>query len=555
MIRLFFVVFGLVSWVALDAATYYVRPDGNNSNDGLSDSAGGAWLTIQKAADTVAAGDTVLVGAGVYAERVDIDTTDGASGSKITLKAVGEVSAYGFRVDRDYWVIDGFTLTGETAARYQGIVTLTTNVTGAEIRGCHIAASEESPSDVYGILFLHGSYGVSPSGCVIAGNTITEPKGIGLSLQGTGHLVEENTFTGTLGFDAIRALSSNTTYRLNTFINWGNYVANPNHCDIIQTFSSNGEVANNVVFERNFVIGGEVTQIGNLTEEYHPDLVGQWVIRNNVFVDVPLQLNVGIQDVEIYNNTFVRCTQNTGHPIIFQNAGPRIGNGGVVRNNLFVKCGANPAATNQGWYLLENSVAVTADYNLVVGTAGGTTKTGFDEAHGINGSLPQFLDIDGDSAADFALTAGTYGVDAGVDLSTEFTDDFTGTTRTGTWDMGAFESEGPAAPSGATLAAVRQVGFSLSWTDNADNEESYVVEWSTDGGSTWPGSATLPANTESYTNRSLAPGTTYHVRVHATNGAGDSADATPDPASVTTGVAAPVRRARGVGGAMLGGGL
>ncbi len=62
-------------------ATYFVRKTGLDSNDGLSK--GAAFLTIDKAANTVAAADTVYVGAGVYREIVTIDTS-GTSGSIIT---------------------------------------------------------------------------------------------------------------------------------------------------------------------------------------------------------------------------------------------------------------------------------------------------------------------------------------------------------------------------------------------------------------------------------------------------------------------------------------
>lgn len=67
--------------------TYYVRPDGSNSNDGLSNTAGGAFLTIQKAADVVAGLDispgfvvTVQVAAGTYNEVVIIRNSAGAGG-------------------------------------------------------------------------------------------------------------------------------------------------------------------------------------------------------------------------------------------------------------------------------------------------------------------------------------------------------------------------------------------------------------------------------------------------------------------------------------------
>src|SRR3972149_3668988 len=61
--------------------TYYVRKSGSDAASGSS--AGTAWLTIDKAANTMVAGDTVYVGAGVYRELVTMDTS-GVSGSSIS---------------------------------------------------------------------------------------------------------------------------------------------------------------------------------------------------------------------------------------------------------------------------------------------------------------------------------------------------------------------------------------------------------------------------------------------------------------------------------------
>ena len=55
-----------VTFVWDDASTYYVRTTGSDTSDGSSPAR--AWATLSHAAAQVGPGDTVLIGAGTYAE-------------------------------------------------------------------------------------------------------------------------------------------------------------------------------------------------------------------------------------------------------------------------------------------------------------------------------------------------------------------------------------------------------------------------------------------------------------------------------------------------------
>jgi hypothetical protein len=82
-----FVLVGLLfQGIHVDALlkNYYVSSSGSNSNNGLSRSK--PFKTIQKACDTVTAGDTINVMAGTYNEAIEIDQTGLESKGYITIQ-------------------------------------------------------------------------------------------------------------------------------------------------------------------------------------------------------------------------------------------------------------------------------------------------------------------------------------------------------------------------------------------------------------------------------------------------------------------------------------
>lgn len=90
----------------------------------------------------------------------------------------------------------------------------------------------------------------------------------------------------------------------------------------------------------------------------------------------------------------------------------------------------------------------------------------------------------------------------------------------------------PAAPSALTATAANSSEIGLTWTDNATNEDSFVVSRSTTAGGPYTDIATLAANVTSYSNTGLSASTTYYYVVRATNTAGSSAHS--NEASATT---------------------
>lgn len=110
-ILLTFLCAGLLS--RLGAATFYVALTGDDANPGTTRET--AWRTVQRAANTLRAGDTVLVGSGDYAEYVA--TTQPGASEDVPIVFRGDPDndpaapavLRSFRVRHPFIVVEGFT--------------------------------------------------------------------------------------------------------------------------------------------------------------------------------------------------------------------------------------------------------------------------------------------------------------------------------------------------------------------------------------------------------------------------------------------------------------
>lgn len=80
----------------------------------------------------------------------------------------------------------------------------------------------------------------------------------------------------------------------------------------------------------------------------------------------------------------------------------------------------------------------------------------------------------------------------------------------------------PETATNLNAAAVSATQIDLNWTDNSSNESGFKIERSPDGFAPWTEIAALANNTTTFSDSSLAPGTTYYYQVLSYNAAGNS---------------------------------
>lgn len=416
---------------AAKAATYYVATNGSDSNPGTQAQ---PWITIQRAANTIAAGDTVNIAAGDYAEVVTI-TNIGSPSVVTRFIGVGHPTARALVVKGDWIYVEGIDFT-----KYQWnwrylVQLIGTNIT---LSGCQIYEAGTNT----------GCVDFEGQACVLTNCIIQKPGYQMVYLSGASNSIVNSTLANSLGWDMCRVFGGWNKVSDCLFTNITEIAGTGNHADLFQTFGDKGLPSHDILIERNVAINCG-SQFCQLEQKGVPD-IRDWTFRNNVFINVSAAANCDLPGIWWYNNLFYRCTTNTAHPIGFSDGSS--GRGAATRsgakNNIFLECGIDPTNTGKGWYTAPTNLTdLDCDYNYVGGAGYAPKATGtersrfrFVEPHGINGGDPSFGNV---TAFDFRLLSNSLLIDKGTLIST-FSDDMAGTTRPmgNAWDIGPYEWSG-----------------------------------------------------------------------------------------------------------------
>jgi len=471
-------------------SVYYVAPDGDDAHDGRS--VASPWRTIQKAAETLVAGDTVYVRAGTYRERV-APRESGAAGGLITYAAYpGEVVTIdGSGVDvpeycglfdlsgRDYVRVSGLRVIDSA---YYGIVADTSS---------YITIDHNYTYNTYssGISSWSSDHIIVDENEVVGACTGPWQEHISISDTDTFEVRYNRVHDVMPGTDGKEGMSIKDASRHGKV--YGNRVHGLNHVGIY--VDAEAEHLFDVAVYQNLVYDSEsmgfslAAEVGGLLEDVrlynniaYDNLCGLW------FSDLG---HPTFKDVEIVNNTFVgngRDGWGVGIGIETQQFTNVLIRNNICSGNTYSQMSAPPSTLPQ----------LTVDHNL----SDGAHDPDY-EIHGVDDLLdvsPLFADP---SLGDFHLLAGSPAIDAGSAVDAP-ANDFAGDVRpqdgdgdgVAACDIGAYEWGGrvfaplvtvatPAFPLGAGYPV--HSTLTVSWTVSGAPAAGAFRIWARGGGDAW----------------------------------------------------------------------
>lgn len=429
--------------VSANAASHYIRASASGSNDGSSWA--NAWTTF--GAVTWTRGDTYYVAGGTYNESPFVNVA--ASGTtRVTVKKANAADNSGdagwnpsyattvaqingtFGLDKGYITVDGVTGSGTSGhgivvynAAFTDVIVLE-NYSGfelshIEVRGAGSAASALAYVGVAWNNVAGEKKGLRIANCWIRETTtngVVVLGAVGTSYSDYGLLFEDNSVTETglctdpdnHGQAMHLGLATNMRY----VIIRNNLFRNNDGSAKLSWLGGSGTTHQDVrIYNNLFVtLSGLYTILspGSIWSHSSNNSVN-WLIANNSFY--------GLSASGANGNIDLQGTHS----------------GILAKNNIWEACkfaGTNPGvdtSSNNGYF--NNTGAVPS----------GTTNQ-------VNGVETTFNNA---SLGDFSLKDGGYAVGVGLDLSSIFTTDITGATRTVPWDLGAYKSGStPPPPSG-----------------------------------------------------------------------------------------------------------
>jgi hypothetical protein len=427
-------------------ATFYVRTDGGNGNTGTSNTAGGAWQTINYAAGHIVAGDTVRVQAGTYVERA-VPSVSGTSGNTVTLVADGAVTTCGMTFSsKTYIRVIGFTLDPSMGGCSAGhAVNGTGTNTGLEF--WNVAVQNTGGNKAYSFDIGLGSTNRCDK-CIWIGGSIVN---VGNPSTEVALLVSgDDDFVGYINFQTICYVGIGPAGARGRFVNnnfRGLIACNTTHPDnfYIATNATEGWTKNLV--ESVFNIG---TPTSSNNKFHHQQNQNAPVWSDNIYrLNASTQLGGGVMSLyndsgaggnlrtRTYNNTWVQPERAQS-----ANGCQTLGSGATTTlyeyNELFYQCWSPGVRTNIAVWGFGSGITasnLTADYNLAYDPAGADTFVApwTSQTHKQTNVNPLLNNVAGN---DFTLQSGSGARAVGGPLTTATS--CSGTTLNVATDGGAF---------------------------------------------------------------------------------------------------------------------
>jgi len=331
------VLVGLVGEVR--ATTYVVDSAAPGAADTNPGTEAEPFKTVQRATDAAKPGDIVYVMAGKYDERVTVKT-DGTEGGPIAFvsRPLRSATVRGFDLRASYIRVEGFEITADKPD------------TAVQLRAGHCEILDNYIHDM--MTAVSGTVGqLSPDGntrdySAVAHNRIAYNQvyhcEYGFILGGDDWLVENNEVSRLFMYpggnrfadcDYSRFFGKGCIQRYNYYHGSTQEEIKTAHVDCLQTFTVNGEIAMNLLFEYNTCF--DFHQMCMVESAPYIGSVRDWTFRHNVIsANSPtMRGGWGPDIIQTLNVTIENCTISTVNWAAIGLRGQE-STGGLIRNNI-----------------------------------------------------------------------------------------------------------------------------------------------------------------------------------------------------------------------------